>query len=129
MKADAERQRSGKVTLRAYSIKTQLINSKIESDYAFDSDDFCERLRDVEKVANLKFSTAQTISSASAVSCASNSFREAQANLNCEFISEVSVFCDIFPSPFSVICKLVVWVSKSACKILETNRRRKAVLW
>jgi hypothetical protein len=64
-----------------------------------------------------------------AVSYAFNSFRKAQANLNCELISEVSIFCDFLPRPFSGICKLaVLGFKKVTCKVL-TNRERNVMLW
>jgi len=63
-----------------------------------------------------------------AVSYAFNSFRKAQANLNCELISEVSVFCDFLPRPFSGICKAVFGFKKVTCKVL-TNRERNVMLW
>jgi hypothetical protein len=71
----------------------------------------------LEKAGSMK-RPCQTTSSTFAVSYAFNSFREAQANLNCKLISEVSVFCDFLPRPFSVICKLTVLASKSTCEIL-----------
>jgi hypothetical protein len=80
----------------------------------------------LEKADSMKL-PCQTTSSTFAVSYA-NSFKEAQADLNCELISEVLVFCDFLPRPFSGICKAVLGFKKVTCKVL-TNRERNVMLW